>query len=134
MHGSSERIDLSGNKLRSCKPAEMALSNEVLTSQLQALAETVRGIGDVVLPRMNNATETLQVSFKDMDTRLEVGLNPLIEANVVDALTKAEKQFKNLEGEFADMKKQIQTLSDAASQQEGTNSTVHSRVERLAKL
>ena len=61
MHGSSERNDLSGNKLRSYKPAEMALSNDVLTSQLQSLEATVRGIGEeirTVLPRMNDATES----------------------------------------------------------------------------
>ena len=48
----------------------MALSNDVLTTQLQALETTVRGNAEEVkqiLPRMNSATENLQLQVKEMD-------------------------------------------------------------------
>ena len=112
----------------------MALSNDVLTSQLQVLEATVRGIGEeirTVLPRMNDATESLQVSFKDMDDKLKVGLNPLVEADVISALKQVDK---NQADKFAELERQIKLLADSATQQENTTSTVQSGVDRLAKL
>ena len=48
VHGSPERNDLSSYKLRSDLLRTMALSNEVLTAQLQALELTVRGLGEKI--------------------------------------------------------------------------------------
>ena len=66
-----------------------ALTNEVLTGQLRELHRTVQAMTDRLndaLPRMDQATVNLQVSFKDIDTRPENLPNLLIQADVLGTI------------------------------------------------
>ena len=72
----------------------MALSNDIITAHVQALQQEVQTLGDDLrgaLPRMNTATENLQVSMSQMDEKLKTTLNPLVEANIVEHINTIRK-------------------------------------------
>ena len=113
----------------------MALSNEVLTAQLQALQQAVQSLTDDVrsaLPRMNTATENLQISSKEMDERLKLTLNPLIEAQLIDNLKLMAQS--NLD-KFSALDEVVQKLVSASQQQQAdVKSAAQISVDQLSKF
>ena len=87
----------------------MALANDVLTTQLQQLQAEVQTLGSDLrgaLPRMNTATENLQISMKQMDEKLETSLNPLIQADLVENFRAIKKAMEDKFG-LLDQQNQI---------------------------
>ena len=75
----------------------MALANDVLTAQLQALQSEVQTLGDDLrgaLASMNTATENLQASMNQMDAKLKSKLNPLVEADLIENIRAIRKAMR----------------------------------------
>ena len=76
----------------------MALANDALTVQLQALQAEVQTLGGDLrgaLPRMNTAIENLQIEIKQMDVKLETLLNPLVQADLVESFRAIKKAMED---------------------------------------
>ena len=131
VHGSPERIDLVIKIIQST----MALSNEVLTAQLQQLQAQVVTIGEdikTILPRMNSATETLQKEMKTMDDKLEAALNPLVNADIINVMKNLDKVQQDANAHFT---AQIQVVMTSVQTQdtEHKNSAqmINDRIQKL---